>query len=315
MTLSSALPTFFVTLREGFEAALVVGIVLAAVSQSGQRHLRTWVYGGIFAGIVSSVLCGFSLETLFQTLQVAFPAASPILQPMLKALIGLTAIVLLSWMLLWMTQQARTLKAEVEAAVAASLQQGAGWGVFALITTAVLREGLETVLFVAAQFQEGMGSVLGAIAGLLTAAILGILLFQWGVRLNIRLFFQSMGIVLLFIVGGLLVSVLKSFDAALLAYANLNPGTLMCGESATASCVLGPLVWDASRILPDREFPGVVLKMLLGYRDRMYTLPIIGYIIFWLTLGRTYLKTLRAPTTPPQSQPEPQSSNPVPQTE
>ncbi len=298
MTFTSALPTFLVTLREGFEAALVVGIVLAALARSGQQQFQRWAYGGIFAGLLASVLFGFGLETLLQTLQIAYPSVAPILQPALKALIGVVAVILLSWMLLWMTQQSRTLKAEVEAAVDASLQQDSAtaWGVFAIVATAVLREGMETVLFVATQFQEGAGSVLGAIAGILTAVLMGILLFQWGIRINIRLFFQTMGVLLLLIVGGLLISVLKNVDAAALAYAKANPAISLCIAATLAtpsrSCILGPLVWDASHVLSDRQFPGVVLKTLVGYRDRLYTLQLVSYLIFWLTMGRAYLRTL-----------------------
>jgi high-affinity iron transporter len=124
---------------------------------------------------------------------------------------------MLSWMLIWMTKQARFMKAEVEGAVSAALTQNshAGWGVFSLVFIAVLREGFETVLFVVAKFQQGIIPALGALAGILSATGLGVLLFKWGVKINIRLFFKYMGILLLFIVAGLVVSTLGLFDSAM----------------------------------------------------------------------------------------------------
>lgn len=304
MTLSAALPPFLIALREGFEAALVVGIVLAALNRAGQIRLQIWAYAGVGAGILASLVFGIGLNSGLQALQSAYPELAPILKPALSAGIGLIAIVLLSWMLLWMTQQSKQLKAEVEAAVTEQLQNtAAAWGVFGIVTTAVLREGLETVLFLTAQAQDQAISIGGAIAGLLTAGLMGALLFQWGVRINVRQFFQTMGILLLLIVGGLLISVLKNANAAVFAYVATHPHSPLCGYAPVgdSACLLGPQVWDFSQFLPDQQFPGVLLKLLMGYRDHLYTLQLFSYGIFWLTIGRTYLQSISNSTTPAHS--------------
>jgi FTR1 family protein len=90
------------------------------------------------------------------------------------------------------------------------------WGVFSLIFVAVLREGIETVLFVGAQVQQGWAGMVGAIAGLLGATMIGLLIFKGGRRINLRLFFQIMGSVLLLIVAGLVVTALRKAEAAVL---------------------------------------------------------------------------------------------------
>ncbi|WP_017303223.1 FTR1 family iron permease [Spirulina subsalsa] len=294
MDISAILPTFVVTLREGFEAALVVGIVMACLQKAQQTRLYPWVYGGIFGGVITSLLVGVLLGGILQQLSVSDQPYAPVIQEFLEASFGLLAIALLSWMLIWMTQQAKTLKAEVEGAVTQALQgEGAGWAVFSLILIAVLREGFETVLFIVAKFQNGFTTpTLGAVSGLLSATLLGYLLFQLGVKINIRLFFQVMGVFLLLIVGGLVVSALKHLNGGVDLLAALSPqyAALCWGET---TCLLGGLVWDTSAILPDQAFPGIVLKALLGYRDHLYAVQAIAYLIFLTLVGGRYFQSLR----------------------
>lgn len=308
ITFSDAIPTFVITLREGVEAALVVGIVLACLKKADRSYLNSWVYGGIGAGIVASAFVGVLFNLLLQVLSASDRPYAPIIKQLLEGVLGIVAIAMLSWMLVWMTQQARFLKAEVEGAVTAVLtaNTNASWGVFGLIFIAVLREGFETVLFVSAQFQQGLTAALGALAGLAGAALIGTLLFKWGVKIDLGLFFKLMGILLLLIVAGLVVSALKHFDAAanLLSQVNVNYRGL-CFDAArtlqTASCILGPLVWNATAILPDRQFPGIILKSLFGYRDKLYLVQAIGYILFLATAGRIYFEKLDTKNITPKS--------------
>ncbi|HAT12561.1 MAG TPA: hypothetical protein DCS91_02195, partial [Microcoleaceae bacterium UBA11344] len=279
MNFTEAIPTFVITLREGVEAALVVGIVLACLKKAEQSHLNSWVYTGIGAGIAASAFVGALFNQLLHALSTSNQPYAPVIKQLLEGCLGIFAIVMLSWMLIWMTQQARFLKAEVEGAVTAALKENtnAGWGVFGLIFIAVLREGFETVIFVSAQFQQGFTPALGALGGLLGAAIIGALIFKWGVKIEIRQFFKFMGILLLLIVAGLAVSALKHFDqaAAILSQTDTNYAGICVYFDRTSqlhSCILGPMVWNAATILPERQFPGILLKALFGYRERLYLL-------------------------------------------
>lgn len=292
--LTAALPTFVITLREGFEAALVVGVVLSCLKKAQQSQLNPWVFGGVGAGIVASAGVGWLFQTGMQALRQSQSAYAPIVEPLLEGTLCIVAIAMLSWMLLWMTQQARSLKAEVEGAVSAALKNrsAAGWGVFSLIFIAVLREGFETVIFIVAKFQQGWVPALGAIAGLAGATLLGVLLFRLGVKIDVRRFFQVMGVLLLLIVSGLVVSALKHANGAVAALAQLQPQFANWCDANAASCVLGGLVWDARNVLPDKEFPGIVLKALFGYRDRLYMAQAIGYLGFLSIAGWLYFKSL-----------------------
>jgi high-affinity iron transporter len=226
-----------------------------------------------------------------------------VIEPLLEGVFSVIAIAMLSWMLVWMTQQARYLKAEVEGAVSAAIKQdsGAGWGVFSLILIAVLREGFETVLFIVAKFQQGLVPALGAITGIGVAAGIGVLLFKWGVKINIRRFFQVMGVLLLLIVAGLVVSSLGHFDTAVNTLAQMNresEGLCFYYErfAKNPSCILGPMVWNTTKVLPDDQFPGLVFKALFGYTDKLYVVQAVGYVLFLLTIGGIYFRSLTGGT-------------------
>ncbi|MEG4862314.1 MULTISPECIES: FTR1 family iron permease [unclassified Microcoleus] len=299
MNFSEALPTFVITLREGVEAALVVGIVLACLKKSGQSYLSPWVYGGVAVGLIASALIGVLFGWTIQILSASNQPFAPIMESLLEASFGVLAIAMLSWMLLWMTKQARFMKAEVEGAVSAALtdKSHAGWGVFSLILIAVLREGFETVLFVVAKFQQGLLPAIGALGGILSAAGIGVLLFKWGVKINIRLFFKYMGILLLFIVAGLVVSTLGLFDSAvnILSQANRESAGMCFYYERFAkehSCILGPMVWNTSKVLPQEKFPGLLLSAMFGYTDKLYVVQAMAYFVFLFTVGGIYLQSL-----------------------
>jgi high-affinity iron transporter len=306
--ISAALPTFVITLREGVEAALVVGIVLALIQKAGQPQLKPWVFLGLASGLVGSLLVGIGLSTLLQRMQTSEQPYAVVLLPFLKVGFTGVAIAMLTWMLIWMTKQARTAKAEIEGSVTQIMadEQNAAWGIWALIFVAVLREGIETALFIVAQIQSGWAAVVGAAAGLIGATGIGWALFALGIRINLKQFFQVMGIFLLLIVGGLVIGVTKQLDAAL---ATLNPlmTANLCPTASEGSCIMGQILWDAHLSLPDRQFPGILLKTFLGYRDRLFLGQLITYVIFITTAGTLYwrslngAKRLEPPSAPKES--------------
>ncbi len=292
MDFSSAIPTFVITLREGVEAALVVGIVLACLNKANRTELNKWVYAGVAAGIAGSVLIGLFLSLTLSQVQYTMPALQGLLKPLLGVLFGSVAIVMLSWMLIWMTQQARNMKGEVEGSLQNALadSESANISVFSLVCIAVLREGFETVLFLFSNLEQSVAGIGGAVAGLIGAFLIGLALFKFGVRINLKLFFQTMGVFLLLIVAGLVVSVCKNLDAAFTALSIIKPDLDLC--ISTQSCILGPQLWDASAFLPDKKFPGILLKTLLGYRDHIYLLQLIAYASFLFGVGGRYFRSL-----------------------
>lgn len=299
MNFSAALPTFVITLREGVEATLVVGIVLALLKKAKQSQLNNWVYAGVVAGIVASALIGVLFGVVIQALGAADPRYTPVVEPLLEGVFSVIAIAMLSWMLIWMTRQAKSLKAEVEGSITSALREDnrAGWGVFSLIFIAVVREGFETVLFIAANFQQGFLPAVGAVAGLTAAIAIGFLLFKWGVKINIRLFFQVMGVLLLLIVAGLVVSALAHFDTAVATLAQMDRSSAsLCFYyerfTKNPSCILGSRIWNTSKILPDDAFPGIILKALFGYRQNLFLVQAVAYVVFLITVGGLYFRSL-----------------------
>lgn len=313
MDISAALPTFMIALREGVEAALVVGIVLALLQKAQQSALRIWVYFGVLSGIGASLLVGLALGSLLRIVQASDQPYADILLPLLNIVFSLTAIAMLTWMLTWMTQQAKTAKADIEGALDRVLEhpQRAKWGVWTLVFVAVLREGIETALFTVAQLQQGWMTVMGAIAGLLAAAGIGWSLFYLGIRINLRYFFKIMGIFLLLIVGGLVVGTCKQVDLlSSLLSTHFDWASRICSSEVASnrSCILGPLLWDAHLVLPDSQFPGILLKTLFGYRDRLFLGQAIAYISFLSVAGSLYWRSLSqassfAPSKPSKVQP------------
>ncbi|HEY9706326.1 MAG TPA: FTR1 family protein [Allocoleopsis sp.] len=302
MDFSAALPTFVITLREGVEATLVVGIVLACLKKAKQNNLKIWVYIGIGVGIALSAIIGVILSEITQSLSNSNQPFAPVFEPLLEAVFSLIAIFMLSWMLIWMTKQSKLMKSQIEGSVNSALRKNASLSIFSLILIAILREGFETVLFIVAKFQQGLIPALGSFMGLITAIAIGVLLFKLGVRINLAQFFKFMGILLLLIVAGLVISCLAQVDTAINTLAQMNrqsEGLCFYYERFTKihSCILGGMVWNTSKILPDDKFPGLILSALFGYQDKLYVVQAISYVGFLVSLGTIYFRSLGGKVT------------------
>jgi high-affinity iron transporter len=298
MDYSSTLPTFIITLREGVEAALVIGIVLAYLKKSRQSHLRHWVYSGIGFGLAISAMVGVLLSWFVQQLGNS-GQYGPVFEPLLEGVFSTIAVVFLSWMLIWMTHNAKNLKSTVERSISSALDQTkAGWRIFALVFFAVLREGFETVLFIASKFQQGIFPAIGAFLGLMGAMVIGLMFFKLGIRLNLRKFFMVMGFFLLLIVSGLVITALDHFDTVIATLAGLDRKSAdLCffyerfAKPLNRSCILGPMVWNFSMVLPDDQFPGMIFNTLAGYKQRLFTVQAVAYVTFLGTIGTLYFKS------------------------
>jgi len=295
MDFSAALPIFAITLREGVEAALVVGIVMAYLKKADRSDLNPWVFGGIGVGVVASFVVGILLNWFLKQVENTEPAQAAFYGQLWQGVLGITAIAMLSWMLVWMTENAKALKGEIEGQIGKAIanEQSAGWGVFTLILIAVLREGFEVVIFISAKLEAGIVPIVGAIAGLVSAIAIGTALFQFGIRINLKAFFQAMGIFLLLIVAGLVISAIGHLDKAIAAYAELSQ-TSICfpSDAALSSCLLGDLVWDMFTIFFLNQFPAILFKAMFGFRDRLFLGQAIAYFTFLISAGFLYFQSL-----------------------
>ena len=312
MDLSSAIPVFVITLREGVEAALVVGIVLAYLNKANRRNLRGWVWSGVGVGLAASGMLG----GLFGWIVQQAGSAGAAVEQFLEAGFSILAIACLSWMLIWMTRHAKVLKQDVESSLGAALKHDAqaGWGIFSLVFFAVIREGFETVLFIAGKFQQGLIPTIGALGGIATAVAISVLLFKWGIRLNIRKFFMVMGVLLLLIVSGLVVTALGHIDTAMSALSQVDrKSASICffyerfAQPQNRDCVLGSMVWNLSKVLPADRLPGSILSALFGYTDRLYVVQAVAYSVFLITVGGIYFQSFSNRTLLPFRQSNRQS--------
>lgn len=253
------LAPFLIMLREGLEAALIVGIIASYLRQTGRAQWLPAIWVGVLLAVALSLLAGAAVLLAGRE----FPQKT---QELFEAIVGLVAVGVLSYMVLWMRRAARSLKAElhagIDAALDASRGQGGAWALIGMAFFAVAREGLESVFFLLAIFQQSPGPAapLGALAGIAVAVALGLGIYWGGVRLNLHKFFRYTGIFILFVAAGLLAGVLR----------NLH-------EAGVWNWLQAP-VWDLSRTLPNASVAGTVLSGLLGYHES----PTWGEALAWL---------------------------------
>ena len=251
------LATFFLMLREGLEAALIVGIIAAYLVKIGRRDALSKVAVGVVAAVGLSIAIGLIVTLTIQRLPL-------VLQETLEGLAAVLAVGVLTWMLFWMRRQGRLLKGELERGVDTALTQGSTLALVVLAFLAVIREGVETVLFMIPilSFQgTGIDIVLGGVLGLAVALAFGWAIFFAGIRINLRRFFTITGAILIFVAAGLVAFAIHEFgEAGLIA----NTG----------------VAFDLNRVLPDNGPVGSVLRGLFGYRSAPTPLEVVAYLAY-----------------------------------
>jgi high-affinity iron transporter len=189
-------------LREGLEAALIVGIVAAFLRQQRQRAARRYVWIGVVIAVVVCTAVGVLLQALDQEL----PQRQ---QEQLETVVGLCAVAIVTFMIVWMRRHAAGMRVELERSAAAAVAQGSVFALVGMAFVAVLREGLETAVFLLAAFQAAENELtagLGALLGILTAVAVGAALYRGGIRINLARFFRVTSVFLVIIAAGLLAS-------------------------------------------------------------------------------------------------------------
>ena len=196
------LPTFVIGLREGLEATLIVGIIAAFLARNGRRAALRQVWAGITAALV---IC-LGIAIALQVISADLPQRQ---QEGLETVIGLAAVAMVTYMALFMRRNSRAMKGELEKATAAALAAGSAAGLVAMAFLAVLREGVETSVFLLATFNaagDATASWSGALIGIAVAVALGYAIYRGGVRINMARFFRITGLVLVVVAAGLLMT-------------------------------------------------------------------------------------------------------------
>ncbi|MBI4261841.1 MAG: FTR1 family protein [Actinobacteria bacterium] len=262
---------FLITLREGIEAALVISILLAYLRQLGRTDRSHLVWWG--TGVAVAVSLGVGA--------IIFAAAGGFegrAEEAFEGLVSLFAVVVLTWMIFWMRRQAARIRSELQEKVDSALVAG-GFALASLAFFVVLREGVETALFMFSTVKATAGGaggtwgqVAGALLGLGTAVVLGYLLYRGGVRLNIRTFFRVTGGLILVVAAGLF-----AFSVHELQEAGFLP-------------FLEQHAFDIKATLSDEGGLGAILRALIGYNDNPSVLELLSWVAYVLVTGVYYLR-------------------------
>jgi high-affinity iron transporter len=206
----AVLPTFVIGLREGLEAALIVGIIAAFLGQQGRRDALRQVWMGTAAAVAICVGVAIALQMISSEL----PQRQ---QEGLETAVGALAVGLVTYMVLFMRRHARGLKGDLEGVAASALATGSAWALVVMAFLAVLREGFETAVFLLATLQvsgDAGTSWAGAVIGIVLAAAAGYGIYRGGVQLNLARFFRVTGLVLVVVAAGLVMTALHTASEA-----------------------------------------------------------------------------------------------------
>jgi high-affinity iron transporter len=252
------LASYLLSLREGIEAALIIGIVLGAVRQMRRTELVPAVWAGTLAAVALSILGG----VLLTMLGLSFEGAA---EQIFEGVTMLLAAALLTWMIFWMSRTARTLKADIEADIHKAAFTTGKRAVFFVAFLAILREGIELALFLTASVfaTDALQTLIGMILGLGTAILLGWSIFAAIIRLDLRRFFQVTGFLLILFAAGLVAHGVHEFN-----------------EVGWIPAVIEH-VWDVNAFINEDSTFGLLLKALFGYNGNPSLTEMLAYAAYF----------------------------------
>jgi high-affinity iron transporter len=250
------LATLVIGLREGLEAALIVGIIAAFLRRNG-RSLTP-----MLVGVATAVLLSLGVGVALKLLETSLPQAQ---QEGLETVIGLIAVIFVSSMVVWMKDHARSLKGDLEHAAADALGAGSERALAVMAFLAVLKEGFETSVFLLAVFSASDNAAMaaaGAVIGIAISVAIGYGLYAGGVRLNLRRFFSVTSAFLVLVAAGLLVSTITTAHEA---------GWLNAGQQRTV---------DLSWLTPSGTILGAIFTGVLGIPSDPRLMEVVGWVAY-----------------------------------
>jgi len=252
---------FLIMLREGLEAALIVSLIASYLTRTGRSQ---WM-GAIWAGAIASALLCLAIGWGINETTGEFPQKQ---QELFEGIVAVIAVGMLSYMVFWMRKVAGNSKASLERAVERALSGGSNrrqaLALIAMVFLAVAREGMESVFFLLAAFQQdvGVAAPIGAVTGLVTAIILGFIIYFGGKRLPLGAFFRWSGVFILFVAAGLAAGAIRAFHEA---------GLWNHFQS---------IAFNLSQVLSTHSLTGTLLEGLLGYQETPSVSEVGIYLLY-----------------------------------
>ncbi|PWB79578.1 MAG: iron permease [Candidatus Methylomirabilota bacterium] len=275
-----------ITFREGLEAFLIIGILLGYLRKAGHPACSRYVWAGTVAGVLSSI----GLAWGFQTLAMEFegPRAA-----WFEAVASAIAVPILSYMVLYMQRHARGLKTHTEARAALAVTTGQVVTLATLAFITVLREGLETAIFLTALMTRvsSEGLMPGAFLGLVASAVIAYAIFASTVRLDLRRFFIVTSVLLIFIAAGLCAHIFMALHEIGLH-------------------LLGMTAWSTKSILDSDSLIGRLLHAFMGYHDEPTVIEVLVYFGYLGIMGWAFMRAVKA-SAPPKSAPPNDARSPM----
>ena len=264
------LANFLIGLREGLEAALVVGILIAYVIRLGRTDVLKRIWLGVGLAVAVSLALGAVLT--FGAYGLSFEA-----QELIGGILSIIATAFVTWMIFWMLGAARGLSKELRSDVDSHLS-GAGWGLVLVAFLAVGREGIETALFIWAAVQASGSTtfpLIGAALGILVAVVLGYLIYRGVLSINLSKFFTYTGVFLIIVAGGVL-----AYGVHDLQEAGVLPG-------------LYNLAFDVSATVPPDSWYGTLLKGIFNFSPATTWLEATAWVLYVVPVLTIFIADVR----------------------
>ncbi|GAB3599817.1 iron uptake transporter permease EfeU [Microbacterium tumbae] len=292
------LATFLIGLREGLEAALVVGILVAYLGRLGRRDVLPRLWIGV--GLAIALALGIGAVLTFGAYELTFVA-----QEVIGGGLSLLAVAMVTWMIFWMQKAGRTMKRSLEGGVDRALAQGGLWAIVAIGFVSVAREGIETTLLLwsmVQSFGNAPDALLGALLGLACAVVVGALISRGAVRLDLGRFFAWTGGFLVVVAAGVLAYAIMDLQEAGVLPGPFSALAPVDASGAVATGLAGfPFGWafDASAVIPPGGALAAILQATVGFMPAMTWLQVIAWMLYIVIVGVLFVRGLRSRRTRP----------------
>ncbi|MEG1466538.1 MAG: iron uptake transporter permease EfeU [Hafnia sp.] len=250
---------FLIMFREGLEAALIVSLIASYL----KRTQRSQWLGVVWIGVILAAALCLGLGIFINETTGEFPQKQ---QELFEGLVAVVAVCILTYMVFWMRKVSRSVKAHLEGAIdnALSAGKGQGWALVAMVFFAVAREGLESVFFLLAAFQQDVGvqAPIGAVLGLVCAILVGMMIYWGGIKLHLAKFFKWTSLFILFVAAGLAAGAIRAFhEAGLWNY-------------------LQDIAFNLTDVLSTHSLLGTFLEGILGYQEAPSVSEVLVYFLY-----------------------------------
>ncbi|MCX9083810.1 MAG: FTR1 family protein [Candidatus Methanoperedens sp.] len=273
--------SFLITFREALEAALIIGIIAAYVAKIGRKDLNRYINIGVIVALIASLAVALVFKTVYGELEGTA-------EQLFEGAAALAAAVVLTYMILWMANNSRQVKGEMQEKIDLSISKGQTFGIAALSFIAVFREGVETVLFLGTlAINDPVDTIFGFIVGVSAVIALSFIMFKGMFRLDVSKFFRYTSVLLILFSAGLVATGVHEFNEA---------GIIPEGIAN---------VWDLNPPPnPDGTYPplhekgliGASLKALMGYNGNPSLTEVMAYLGYWIIIGTFVYRTYKIET-------------------